>query len=90
MSEECFLVEVQQRDANTLLLRITQYIRPGSIVYSDEWSSYNQISASTGLRHLTVNHSLHFVDPNTGAHTQGVERMLREERTIAEQYLHER
>ena len=59
-----------------------QYIRPGSIVYSDEWSSYNQLSASTGLRHLTVNHSLHFV----GAHTQGVEamwssckRMLREE-----------
>ena len=89
VSGECFLVEVQQRDANTLLPQIAQYIRPGSIVYSDEWSSYNQLSASTGLRHLTVNHSLHFVDPNTGAHTQGVEamwssckRMLREERTM--------
>ena len=29
---ECFLVEVQQRDANTLLPLIAQYIRPGSIV----------------------------------------------------------
>ena len=36
----CFLVEVHQRDANTLLSLIAQYIRPGSIVYSDKWSSY--------------------------------------------------
>ena len=86
VSGKCILVEVQQQDTNTLLPLIAQYIRPGSIVYSDEWSSYNQLSASTGLRHLTVNHSLHFVDPNTGAHTQGVEamwssckRMLRED-----------
>ena len=70
MSGECFLVEVQ-RDANTLLPLIAQYIHPGSIVYSDEWSSHNnQLSASTGLRYLTVNHSLHFVDPNKGAHTK--------------------
>ena len=86
MSGECFLVEVQQRDADTLLPLIAQYIRPGSIVYSNEWSSYNQLSATTGL---TVSHSLHFVDPISGAHTQGVEamwssckRMLREERTM--------
>ena len=75
VSGECFLVEVQQRDANTLLSLIAQYICPDSIIYSDEWSSYNQLSASTGLRLLTVNHSLHFVDPKTGAHTQGVEAM---------------
>ena len=89
VSGECFLVEVQQRDANTLLPLIAQYIRPGSIVYSDEWSSYNQLSATKRLAHQTVNHSLHFVDPISGAHTQGVEamwnsckRMLREERTM--------
>ena len=34
VSGECFLVEVQQRDANTLLPLIAQFIRPGSIVYS--------------------------------------------------------
>ena len=68
-------MEVQQRDADTLLLLIAQYICPGSIVYSDEWSTYNQLSATTGLAHQTVNHSLHFVDPISGAHTQGVEAM---------------
>ena len=82
------LVEVQQRDANTLLVLIAQYIHPG-IVYSNEWSLYNQLSATTGLAHQTVNHSLPFVDPISGAHTQGVEAMwssckgmLREERTM--------
>ena len=70
VSGECFLVEVQcsaTRDANTLLPLIAQYICPGSIVYSDEW---NQLSATTGLAHQTVNHSLHFVDPISGAHTR--------------------
>ena len=83
---ECFLVEVQQRDAATLLPITSTYIRPGSIVYSDEWRAYSQLATTTGCQHNTVNHSLHFVDPATGAHTQNVEsmwaswkRMLREE-----------
>ena len=60
---ECFLVEVEHRDTATLLPIIQQHIRPGSIVYSDEWSSYQSLNAATGLVHNTVNHSLHFVDP---------------------------
>ena len=75
MTGECFLVEVAQRDAATLLPLIARFIRPGSIVYSDEWAAYNRINATTGMHHETVNHSLHFVDPVTGAHTQGVESM---------------
>ena len=86
---ECFLVEVEHRDATTLLPLIQQYIRPDSVVFSDEWAAYKRIIQTTGMTHQTVNHSIHFVDPATGAHTQGVEgmwscckRLLREERAM--------
>ena len=86
MTGECFLVEVQQRDAATLLPIVQNFVRPGSIVYSDEWAAYNQLAATAACQHQTVNHSIHFVDPQTGAHTQGIEglwsackRMMREE-----------
>ena len=73
-SGECFLVEVEKRDAATLLPLIYQHVRgPVSTVLSDEWSSYNQLTAITENTHLAVNHSLHFVDPTTGAHTQSIE-----------------
>ena len=68
---ECFLVEVEHRDAATLLPLIQHHIRPGSIIYSDEWKAYSRITATTGMSHEAVNRSLHFVDPATGVHTQG-------------------
>ena len=73
--EDSFLVEVAHRDAATLLPIIANHVKPGSIIYSNEWSAYNQLSATTGHVHSTVNHSLYFVDPATGAHTQGVDGM---------------
>ena len=48
-------------------------MRPGSIVHSDEWRSYRQIQGQTGLSHRTVNHSINFVEPITGVHTQNIE-----------------
>ena len=72
---ECFLIEVEHRDAATLLPLIQHHIHPGSTIYSDEWKAYSRITATTGLLHETVNLSLHFEDPVTGAHTQGVEVM---------------
>lgn len=72
-----YLVDVAWRDAATLLSLIAAHVRPGTIIYSDNRSAYNQLSAKTGSTHghHTVNHSLHFVDPVTGAFTQGLEGM---------------
>ena len=82
---ECFLVEVDHRDAATLLPLIQQHIRPGSIIYSDEWKAYSRITATTGMSHESVNHSLHFVTW-LQVHTHRVwkrcKRLMREGRTM--------
>ena len=39
---------------------------------NDKWKAYDCLQ-DEGYQHLTVNHSLNFVDPDTGAHTQGIE-----------------
>ena len=36
------------------------------------WKAYDCLK-DEGYEHLRVNHSLHFVDPDTGAHTQRME-----------------
>lgn len=74
---ECFMVCVPDRTAATLLPIITTHIRPGTTVVSDLWRAYGGISNIPGFTHLTVNHSVNFVDPTTGAHTQCIERLWR-------------
>ncbi len=60
--------------ATTLLPIIESHVAPGTTVHSDEWSSYRQVGTLPSVnRHRIVNHSLHFVDPTTGVHTQNVE-----------------
>ena len=68
------MVTVQRRDAATLLPIIQQHIRPGSIVWSDEWAAYRRLQQLTPVaQHSTVNHSIQFVNPTTGVHTQNIE-----------------
>ena len=69
-----FLVPVNSRDAATPLPIIRQWIRPGTTIYSAMWAAYNNLD-QIGYDHGTVNHTLHFVDPVTGIHTNGVEGM---------------
>lgn len=39
----CFIVPIEKRDAATLFSLIKQYIRPGSIILSDRWSTYGEV-----------------------------------------------
>lgn len=76
----CFMVPVEKRDSETLLNIIKERIQPGSTIISDCWKAYNCLSEH-GYKHLTVNHSLNFVDPSTLAHTNNIERLWREAKT---------
>jgi hypothetical protein len=79
-TKQAFIVAVPDRSESTLLPIIYQRISPGtivtpSIIISDRWRAYNNIGNDERYKHLTVNHSQNFVDPETGAHTQTIERM---------------
>lgn len=65
---------VQQRDAQTLLPIIQTHVAPGTVIHSDQWAAYNRIASLPNVSsHSTVNHSVTFVDPLSGTHTQNVE-----------------
>ncbi len=64
---------VERRNEDILLPIIEKIIRRGSIIYSDQWKAYQNITNKLGYTHETVNHSLHFVDKTTGIHTQAIE-----------------
>ncbi|KAM7306619.1 hypothetical protein ISCGN_010322 [Ixodes scapularis] len=69
----CFFVPVETRDAKTLQGLIAKWVRPGTRIITDCWAAYRKLADDARFTHLTVNHKLHFVDPNTGAHTNTVE-----------------
>lgn len=86
-THERFVVRVDSRDAGTLLPIIQEMILPGTTIHSDGWAAYNRISTlPEGYIHKVVNHSLNFVDPVTGCHTQTIERMWREVKRIRRRY----
>lgn len=72
---KCYLQVVKDREALTLLSIIYEKCNRGTTVYSDCWSSYNKISNFKDFKHQTVNHSLNFVDPNTGTCTNKIESL---------------
>ncbi|KYN22649.1 hypothetical protein ALC57_04950 [Trachymyrmex cornetzi] len=60
-----FLVPVANRTEETLLQVIEEWILPGTTIMSDCWKSYKNLN-SKNFQHLTVNHSMNFVDPDSG------------------------
>jgi transposase-like protein len=70
-SRETFLVPIKDRTAETLMAVICDWIEPGTTVISDSWGSYRGLG-SHGYTHRIVDHSINFVDPHTGAHTNTI------------------
>jgi transposase-like protein len=73
---DCFLslTDCNRRNADSLVGIIKDRVHAGSIVVTDCWKGYQGLTEQ-GWLHLTVNHSVNFVDPHTGAHTQNIEAL---------------
>ncbi|KAL3107959.1 hypothetical protein niasHT_012867 [Heterodera trifolii] len=70
----CFMVPVERRNAETLLPILQKYVYPGAVIVSDLWKAYFTIGRlPEGYTHHTVNHSVEFVNSETGQHTNTVE-----------------
>ncbi|KCZ78209.1 hypothetical protein H311_00765 [Anncaliia algerae PRA109] len=66
------LFPVEKRDRATLFDLINKYIKKQSIIYSDGWRAYNTLHLE-GYYHYVVNHSIAFVNPLDGVHTNTIE-----------------
>ncbi|KAI4455467.1 isxo2-like transposase domain [Holotrichia oblita] len=87
-----FMVPVEQRDTDTLLPIIKDWIEPGTTIISDYWKAYDVLRHeryehlkvsfygnlySLFLYCVPVNHSITFKDPETGARTNSIESSWR-------------
>lgn len=75
-SKKCFFAAVEDRTSKTLVKIIKDNIEPGTTIISDCWKAYDCLDKE-GYEHLKVNHSVNFVDPETGAHTNTIESTWR-------------
>ena len=57
---------MERRNVATLSPIITRVVRPGSIIHTDEWGAYNEISMDENYEQRKIVHKYHFVDLETG------------------------
>ena len=62
-----------KRNTDNIVPLVVQRMMPGGTMQTDMWKVYPRAAEAAGCEHLTVNHSKHFKDPDTGVHTNNVE-----------------
>ena len=83
-TNEFFIESVPDRKGETLIDCIYKNIRIGTNIVSDQWSGYNNLDREPfpqPFTHESVNHKENFVNPETGANTQKMERFWRDFKT---------
>ena len=65
-----FMFPVKKRNAATLLPIIEKWIKKGSIIHINCWKAYSKLN-EMGYKHVTVNHSKEFVNPDNDPCTTG-------------------
>ncbi len=68
-----FVKTVSNRSKDVLFGLISQNCASGTIILSDEWRGYADLDVY--FDHLTVNHSINFVNPINGVNTQKIESL---------------
>lgn len=70
-TNKCFM-EVVPKRTKAVLRVLRKYVLPGTTIISDCFKSYDCLK-DEGFRHFTINHRIHFKDPETRAHTNSIE-----------------
>ena len=83
--KKVFMVPVKDRKQKTLIPIIQKWVHTGSIIHSDCWKSYNQLS-KLGYTHVTVNHSKEFVNVENAACTNSIESDWRHAKVLMPRY----
>jgi len=76
---------VSNRNTETILPIMRQYVAPDSIIHTDKWRA-NDALQNENYTHLTANRSENFVDSITNVYTQNIEKLWREMRANIPRY----
>ncbi|CAF0895277.1 unnamed protein product [Brachionus calyciflorus] len=79
---KCYMEVVPNRESENLLEIIYDKCLTGSTIYSDCWSSYQKLTKLKEFKHMTVNHSYNFLDPDTGACTNRIESLWNSSKNV--------
>ncbi|KCZ81465.1 hypothetical protein H312_01138 [Anncaliia algerae PRA339] len=78
---------VENKSRNILGREIIANVNPGTKIFTDQWPSYISFFGDQNIySHNFVNHSLNFVDPVDGTHTQTIESLWSEFKRFKRKY----